>query len=82
MAGHGELTGEGREGEREEGRGRLGGLGYHGEGLLRRSSVAAPLSVLLMRSVSERKQEGERRRKRKGRKRKEKKKKIWEIFQT
>jgi hypothetical protein len=62
-----------KRGERENGRGE-GGMtwGRHGEGLLWRSSVAAPLSVLLplMRSVCERKtgrrkEEGERRRKRK-----------------
>jgi hypothetical protein len=78
MAGHGELTGEGREEEREEERG--GGVPWGG--LLWRNSVAAPLSVVLMRlvlSVRERRHEGERRKKEKEGKEKKKEKK-YEIF--
>jgi hypothetical protein len=74
MAGHGELTGEGREEEREEERG-----GVPWGGLLWRNSVAAPLSVLLMRlvlSVRERRHEGERRKKEKEGKEKKKEKNM------
>jgi hypothetical protein len=58
MASHG---GAHQRGERGGTGGEEGGLGLHGEGLLWRSSVNAPLSVLLVCSVPERKPEGGRR---------------------
>jgi hypothetical protein len=79
MAGHGELTEEGREGEQEEEKGGAA-WGRHGEGLLWRNSwlllcpwCSCGSCVLYVREG--RKEERERRRKKK---RKEKKRKKYE----
>jgi hypothetical protein len=84
MEGHGELTGEGEEGEGGGGEGvRLGvQLGRHGEGLIWRRaaghlSLRACCCSLLRAAVREK--EGGGRRKREEKKRKKKKKKYKKI---
>jgi hypothetical protein len=88
MGAHGELAGEGKEGEGEEEAGvRLGALGRQGcQGEGRRAcSLAATaalcsLAACVRRNIHVRKKRRKERRKRKGRKTKERKKKKYGIF--
>jgi hypothetical protein len=86
MGAHGELAGEGKEGEWEE---EAGGRGLGAAWGAARGAMGLLLSLLMraaaarcftLNELDVRKERMNERRKRKGRKRKEKK--IWKIFQT